>query len=312
MERILGLEGLTRQFPNPVITIGNFDGIHIGHRHLFRQVTVEARDVDGTSMVMTFSPHPLEVLRPGHPLHRLTTPREREALIEECGIDVLVIVQFSQVFATVTPRQFIKQVLVDRVGPVKIIVGRGYRFGRDRAGNVALLEEMGQEFGFTVQVVKKVDINGESVSSTGIRDKVREGDMEGIARHLGRPFSFRGEVVRGRGIGSRLGTPTANLQPERRFLPPDGVYAAWASVEGQMKPAAVYIGERPTFPGEGRCVEVHLLDGEWDLLGRMVTVSLISRLRDDRAFENEAELMKQIQADIVEIRSRLSSPQGEE
>jgi len=307
MRIIRGIKNYSEKFPNPVLTLGNFDGVHLGHQAIFKKVVERAKEIGGTAIAFTFEPHPLKVLSPDRSPLLLNTFHGKMKLIESSGIQAAICADFTREFAEQNPEDFAKQVLVEKIGVATVLVGRGYRFGQHRAGDLSLLTRLGSELGFAVQVVEKVTVDGTPVSSTGIRQSVRKGDLLSTSRHLGRLFSLRGRVAAGRGMGSKLGFPTANLVPERDLLPPDGVYAGWALVEGEHLPAAIYIGQRPTFPGAERTVEVHILDGTWNLLGKQLAVQLLTRLRPDEAFSDTAALVEQISRDVKETRTILAN-----
>lgn len=290
-----------------VVTIGNFDGVHRGHRHLFAKVTERARALGARSLAVTFDPLPAEVLRPDRAPKRLTTTQDRLALVAEAGLDCITVVPFTREFAALEAREFVAQ-LVDAASPREFVVGADFRFGHDRTGSPELLKELGAAYGFGVTVVER--IGGERISSTSIRRALTDGDVAIAAELLGRPYALRGRVVPGAGRGRHLGFPTANVTvPDSLVIPADGLYAGRASVEGgpQHHPALIYIGTRPTFAEAERVVEVYLLDFQGDLYGQELTVQFIERLRGDQTFASSEALIEQMRADEVAARRLLGA-----
>ncbi len=291
-----------------VVTIGNFDGVHRGHRHLLEMVRNHAIHHGVASLVITFDPLPAEVLAPDHAPLRLTLTEQRLRLLLACGIDRILLIRFDRQFASLTPREFI-DLLVAATHPTEIIVGDDFHFGRGRMGNPSVLRELASEFGFSVSVVTRVEDGSTPISSTRIRQAITEGNVRLAAELLGRPHALVGEIVAGSGRGSQLGFPTANLAVFDRLLPPaHGIYAAVAWTRQTWYPALAYIGDRPTFPGAGYAVETYLLaESVPNLRGETMTIYFIDRLRPDRAFTNVQELIDQMQQDEQQARQRLES-----
>lgn len=294
-----------------VVTIGNFDGVHRGHLTLIARTTAEATQRGARAVALTFDPHPAAVLRPGAVPAALQSLEERTALLRESGCDEVVVAAFDAAFAAQGPEEFVDRLLVDRLAAELVVVGTNFRFGRAAAGDVALLIALGEQRGFGVEAIGLVDLGDGPVSSSALRAQLAAGDVEVVARGLGRPFSLTGEVVHGEGRGRTIGIPTANVAvAEGRALPADGVYACWAGAEGGGRtPAVVNIGWRPTFAGTSRSVEAHLLvDDGPDLYGQRLTLEFVARVRGEQRFEGPEALVARIHEDIRMARELLLAP----
>jgi riboflavin kinase/FMN adenylyltransferase len=298
----------------PVVTIGNFDGIHLGHQAILRTVVTRAQALSGEAVVYTFEPHPRKVLRPEAAPALLTTLEQKLELIEAAGVDAVVLEPFDLEFARTPPDVFVRQCLHQRLRPQEVYVGYDFHFGRDREGSMRLLTELGPKLGFAVTIIPEVEIEGGDVNSTRIRQLLAEGQSELAARMLGRPYSVRGLVVRGDERGRTLGFPTANLAPENEVLPAAGVYTGTLRLLDDGDPpaetrlrAVVNVGLRPTFQGKELRVEAHAIDWSGDLYGRRVELAFASKLRGERRFESVEALRTQIAADVDEGRRRLSA-----
>ena len=289
--------------PNPVLTIGNFDGQHIGHRQLLATVVQCAREQQGTPMVLTFDPHPVLVLSPGTTFQFLTSPSEKLAWFEAQGVEHLVVLNFTKEFAALSPREFVGSILRDGLGVKDLFVGEHFVFGKNRAGNTDTLRDLAGQAGFRVHLLKPVSSLETIVSSTRIRQFIRAGKMEQAMQCLGRPYSLKGTVIEGDGRGEGLGYRTANLRPDKdRVLPPDGVYATKMAWQDTVFPAVSYIGTRPTF-GEGeRLLEVHVLDAACDLYGQPVEVQFLQYIRGDERFDDAGQLAERIAQDVQQTR----------
>lgn len=293
--------------PYPVLTIGNFDGQHCGHQALLKAVVTAAQAARGRSVVLTFDPHPITVLRPGVNLRLLMSMEEKLARFEQAGIDEVLFLAFTPAFAALTPEQFVFQILRDGIGLRELFVGQHFAFGKDRAGHMDDLRRLGAEAGFVVHPMPPVLSGGEVVSSTRIRHLVKAGDMRDATRCLGRPYALYGKVVRGAQRGQGLGWPTANLRlPEERVLPPDGVYAATVVWKNRRFPSVAYIGTRPTFDAGERLLEVYLLDQQVALYGEEIGVEVIERIRDDAKFDSAEALAARIDLDVRQARKALA------
>lgn len=313
MQVINGTANIPRSFSNPVITIGNFDGVHLGHMGIFQHVRDLARAFGGESLVMTFNPHPIKVLYPGNGPPLITLHEEKVRLIEAAGIDVLIVVQFTRDFAQMTAEDFVERILHEKIGARAVVVGPDYRFGRDRRGDIAFLTAMGKQFNFEVHVVPDLTINGKEVSSSAIRGFVLAGELEKARQMLGRDYQVSGRVVRGRDRGGRLlGFPTANLVLAEELTPKPGVYATEVYVDGRRHQGATNIGYNPTFKNGVLSVETHLIDFSGNLYGKTLQVGFIQRLRDEKAFSGPQELAAQIQRDVRQAREILARRWTEE
>ncbi|WP_376792895.1 bifunctional riboflavin kinase/FAD synthetase [Thermoflexus sp.] len=290
-----------------VVTVGAFDGVHLGHQALIGQVVAMARAHRWRSVVVTFFPHPVVVLRGEVPFY-LTSPEEKRRHIARLGVDLLVQIPFTVETARIRAADFVERLV--RIGMRALWAGPDFAMGYRREGTLPVLEELGRQYGYTVHVAMEFHLGGRPVRSSRIREALRRGDVRSAAECLGRPFSVRGEVTAGAGRGQSLGFPTANLRiwPEHA-LPADGVYACWAGLPGGIRRMAVVnIGVRPTFDqGSERVVEAHLLDWTGDLYGRPLTLHFIERLREERKFASALELVAQIRQDIARAREILNA-----
>ena len=306
MQLIRDLESITAPFKAAVITIGNFDGVHIGHQALFHEVVERADAMGGTSIAMTFDPHPIRVMtNNGHP-PLITLYEQKAELIEAAGIDVLICVPFTKAFAAISARTFVEQILIERIGMKAVVVGQDYTFGNNREGTVALLKGYAVELGFEVIVADWIQAStaeNERISSTAIRELVSQGHMEKAGRMLGRNYQIRGTVAHGRDRGGRLlGIPTANLNLHDELCPKAGVYAVIVQYNGNRYPGVANIGYSPTFDDHVFTVEVHILDFAQDIYGERIMINFVQRLRDEIKFANIAMLIEQIDADIAQAR----------
>lgn len=300
-----GYSGQTGR-PYPVGTIGNFDGHHRGHHALLQRVIETARKREGTAMVLTFDPHPVKILAPQADFRFLTDEHEKLARFEQAGIDEVVLVEFTRAFASLTPELFAAQVLSKGLGLKEIFVGEHFAFGHKRAGKIEDLGRLGDQFGFIVHPTPPVTLDGGVVSSTRIRQLIVGGHVAQAMKLLGRPYALSGIVAPGEGRGRTLGCPTANLPlPPHRVTPADGIYASITTVGTDRHDSVTYIGNKPTFHGEVRGVEVSILDGQYDLYGHMITVELIDRIRGDAQFNGEEALSRQIAIDVESARATL-------
>lgn len=289
-----------------VLTLGNFDGVHLGHRAIISRAVQIARDLSGTSVVFTFEPHPLSVLAPGRAPAELQPLAERLAVFRSLGVSVAVVQRFTPGFARQSPSEFMVDWLLARLALAHVVVGHNVSFGQNRAGNVETLRVLGAAHGFSVESMGPVTADGIEVSSTRLRAALQEGDVTLAARLLGRRHRLRGRVTTGERRGRLLGFPTANLKvPPRLLLPGDGVYAVVAEVEGARVPGVLNIGVRPTFGERRRTIETHLLDWTGDLYGRAMVLELIARIRGERVFEGPEALRAAIADDVAVARTIL-------
>jgi riboflavin kinase/FMN adenylyltransferase len=310
MRRWRGLDGAPAGWGRSVVTIGVFDGVHRGHSQIIGHTVARARELGHASVVVTFDPHPAEVVRPGSHPAVLTEARRKAELVEALGVDVLCVIPFTLDFSRLSAETFVHDVLVESLHAAGVVVGENFRFGHRAAGDVDLLRRLGQRFGFTVEGAPLVPgpAGDTVVSSTYIRSCVDAGDVVAAAAALGRPHRLEGIVVRGDGRGREIGYPTANLSHTRwAAVPADGVYAARLIRRDQTPlAAAVSIGSNPTFSGRERRVEAYVLDFTGDLYGERVALDFVSRLREMRRYDDVAELVAQIDADVDAARSALA------
>jgi riboflavin kinase / FMN adenylyltransferase len=313
VRRWFGLDEVPPDWGRSVVTIGVFDGVHRGHQRIIR-MAVELADSRGVpSVVITFDPHPDEVVRPGtHPL-LLCSPRRRAELLAGLGTDAVMVLSFTLEMSRMPPDEFVQSVLVDRLHAAHVIVGENFRFGHRAKGDVALLRELGEKYDFTAEGVPLV-ANGEAISSTSVRELLFAGDVEGAALALGRPHRVEGVVVRGHQRGRALGFPTANLETlPYTAIPSDGVYAGWLVCDSDdypdfRWPAAISIGTNPTFEGQERSVEAYALDrDDLDLYGTHVAVDFTTRIRDTLKFDSVEALVEEMRRDVDKARAITSA-----
>ena len=285
--------------PYPVGTIGNFDGHHIGHHALLKSVVDAARRAQGTAIAVTFDPHPVKILAPQVDLRFLTSRDEKLAYFEQAGIDEVVFLEFNETFARLAPEAFAQRILHQALGLKEIFVGQHFAFGYKRAGKIADLMALGEQYGWVVHPMSPITANGEVVSSTRIRQCILSGKVDQAAAFLGRNYALSGIVCSGEGRGRTLGWPTANLQlvPDR-VAPPDGIYATVTHFDHQHHDSVAYIGTRPTFEAGERLLEVSVLGGTHELYGKRIAVEFIGRIRGDMQFNGEDALRRQIALDV--------------
>ena len=293
-------------YPKPVLALGNFDGVHLGHQNIFRHVVSKAEEIGGTPMAFTFDCHPLKVLAPEKAPLALTTNAQKSGLIGALGIRVGLWIPFTEKFACQKPLAFIRDVLKERIGIHELVVGYDFRFGHCRTGNAALLQQQAAAHDYEVTVIPPVKLGDLVVSSTTIRALLQEGRVEEAARLLGRHYVLSGSVVEGFQRGATLGFPTANVQSDQEIVPREGVYAVSVEWKGQRIPGVANVGHNPTFGNESLSVEVHLLDFEGDLYGARLDVAFVSRVREERKFVSIDELKAQIASDVKVARRILA------
>ena len=306
MRSLVGLDALVPPADGTALTIGTFDGVHLGHRALIAAAAVAGERLEAETAVLTWDRHPAATLRPDKAPPLLTSTGRKTELLGEAGIDLLAMLPFDKEFSQVTAEAFVTDVLARGLGARAVFVGHDWRFGRDRAGDVALLTEMGKDLGFEVHGAPLSEVGGEPVSSSRTRRAVAAGDMEEVRTLLGRPFDIDGLVVEGRARGRDLGYPTANLQIEEGLArPPGGVYAGVAVIGDTRRPAAINIGTSPTFASDGAPetrIEAFVLDFDGDIYGSTVRLEFWKRLRDEVAFASVDELVVQMGKDVEETR----------
>ncbi|MBI4435959.1 MAG: bifunctional riboflavin kinase/FAD synthetase [Candidatus Omnitrophica bacterium] len=300
MNVFFGLRHIQRPFRRPIVTLGAFDGIHLAHRFILHRIIQKARRVKGTSLLVTFDPHPLKILRPDRPFSSLTCIEHRLKILSELGLDTCVVLRFTKQFSRLSAKAFIEEILVGKLGISELWVGFNYAFGRDREGNIQLLKEYGKRYGFRVRQIPEVKMGKKRFSSTKIRTLIARGDLTTASHFLGRPYSLYGKVVKGSGRGKWLGYPTANLKPYHEAIPPKGVYGVKVFLPHKRKgyTGILNIGHRPTFEKRSPLtLEVHLLDFRGDLYGRKIEVAFLKKIRSERLFSTKEALLQRIRCD---------------
>ena len=310
MQTCYSLEHIPGLTARPVISVGNFDGVHLGHQALINALVGRAQSLSCPSLVLTFTPHPLNLLRPERPVAQIMPLNQRLDLLKQLGVDVVLCLSFDQSLANLSAQEFVRRILVDKLNALEIYESFNFNFGQGGKGDIALLRGMGAEYGFKVEQVPPVMLEGAPVSSSRVRKAVLAGDFVLGNRLLGRAYRFWGKVVHGAGRGGKLlNMPTANLLLNSVLLPPTGVYAAWAGLQGDEAGAAVFnLGLNPTFNeqlSEAR-LEVHVLDFSQDLYGREIWVEPVRFLRPELKFSSVEELMAQMERDVKAARALLA------
>jgi|SRR5208282_1493555 len=306
MEIIRDLGALARH-PYPVTAIGNFDGVHLGHRAILKAAIDHARAAGGTAFALTFDPPPAKLLAPARAPRLILTADDKLETLRLSGIDGVIVLDFTLALSLLSPRDFVRDCLRGKIGVREVVVGHSVNFGHNRAGNAAMMVELGREFGFDTEVVGPIKIGGIEVSSTKVREAIAAGDLRGAARLLGRYHFLRGPVVRGRERGRTIGFPTANLASETECIPPDGVYATRVILDDGAYPAIANIGMRPTFSESERSIEAHIFDFTRDIYGMRIKLELVERIRAERKFDNADALKAQIALDLSKVREILSA-----
>lgn len=290
-----------------VVTVGSFDGVHRGHQAVLAEIARRAQRAARASLLVTFDPHPLDVVNPDAAPKLLTTPEEKQEVLAASPVDEVVVLPFTHELSELSAPEFVSSVLRERYGMVDLVLGYDHGFGRGRSGDVETVRQMGREQGFTVDVVDAVRDDGQPISSTVIRTGVAHGELDRAERWLGRPYAFSGVVERGAGRGRTIGIPTINLTPPaKKLLPPDGVYAVHVAVGGHTYGGMMNQGARPTFGVTARGLETHLFDFAGDLYGERVRVEWVRRLRDVRTFPSREALMAQLEHDRAAARHSLN------
>jgi riboflavin kinase/FMN adenylyltransferase len=308
MRVIRGLHNLRPEHGGSVATIGNFDGVHLGHQAVFRALQAEGHRLGVPATVITFEPQPLEFFAPERAPSRLTRLREKLGAMHDAGVERVLILEFGRHLAGMSAETFIDTLLVERLGVAHLYVGDDFRFGQGRRGDIAMLRAAGERHGFTVDSMDTLAIGGARVSSTRIRESLARGDLEDAARCLGRPYAICGRVAHGDKRGRTIGFPTLNIDLHRRVSPLRGVFAVRVSgLGGAALPGVANIGTRPTVAGDSRyLLEVHLFDFAREIYGAHLTVEFVGRIRDEKKFASFDELKAQIQRDAAAARATLS------
>jgi riboflavin kinase/FMN adenylyltransferase len=292
-----GSEYFPKGRPRVVASIGNYDGVHLGHQEILRQVVSAARSATAPSLLISFDPHPAAIVAPQRNPKRLQTREQKLHSLEQTGLSDFLILGFDRRMASLTGEDFFTEVIFPLMEIESIHVGENFKFGRDRAGDLGLLRELGARHGFEVQGCPAVELDGETISSSAIRRAVTEGRVEQARRMLGRPFALIGEVIKGEGRGSDMRFPTANLAVENELTPAGGVYVTETVALASRYPSVSNVGFRPTFEGKDLAVETHLLDFEGDLYTERIEIRFLARIRDEMRFDSALELGNQIARD---------------
>jgi len=298
MRIINDLTFASTDFSSPVVTIGSYDGLHLGHQVIIKRVIERARSEGGDAVVLTFEPHPVKFLHPELKIPLITPNQKKMLLLERFGIDCTINLPFTTDLAHLSAEEFIEEIVLDRIAPRWVVIGFNFTFGKERTGTAADLKKMGERLGFGVDIVPPFTVNDHVVSSTRIRELIAEGRIQEANRMLGRDFFILGKVIHGHARGKGLGFPTANLEITSDLYPKKGVYAAAVTQGEETYSGVVNIGTNPTFDDKEFAVEVFLFDYEGDLYGKELQVALVDRLRDEQTFPSPDALVRQIEKDI--------------
>lgn len=296
--------------PNSVITVGTFDGVHAGHRAIIDTVVEKANERDARSVLVTFDPHPRNIINPDAGIKLLTTLQERSEILDELGIDMMIVIPFDRDFSLLSSKEFVRDIIYKKIGVSEFVIGYDHQFGRNREGTIETIEKLGKELGFDAYVVSKCEVGEKTVSSTAIRNAIsEEGNVDEAAEFLQRPYRLNGTVVHGDKRGKEIGFPTANIKPEQvnKIIPKDGVYAVKVRINGNLYDGMMNIGTRPTFDGKVQTLEVHLFNFDEDIYGKEVQVRFYNRIRDEKKFDGKDELVGQLKQDEKQARKLLSS-----
>lgn len=282
-----------------IVTIGTFDGVHIGHQKIINRVINLGKEKGLKSVVLTFFPHPRMVLQKDSKLKLLNTIEEREAILTKLGLDQMVTKTFTKDFANLSAEDFVKTVLVDALHAKYIIIGYDHKFGKNRSADIHDLKTFGKEFGFEVEEISAQDVEDVAVSSTKIRKAIQEGDIETATAFLGNPFFLTGTVIKGKGLGKQIGFPTANIHisVDYKLIPKDGVYVVKGIIKGKTVSGMMNIGTNPTVDGEHHSLEVHFFDFDEDIYGQSIQIEFLKRLRDEQKFDSLKSLTDQLKKD---------------
>ena len=300
-----GLHGLEGKFKSPAVTLGNFDGVHIGHGEIFRRLKKRSGEIGGEALIFTFDPHPAKVLRPELSPSIITPLPEKLSLIEEHGLDGIILADFNKEFAEQHPASFVKDILHEKIGAKLVIIGHDFTFGKGKEGNIDSLISLGKEAGFSVEVVEPIRLDGEIVSSTRIRAMIKDGKVKEASSLLGRHHSIEGKVIKGHGRGKPLGFPTANIDFHAELLPKYGVYAVKAQLGQRQLTGVTNIGTKPTFNDDEPSIETHIFDFDESIYGKELKISFVDRVRDVRSFNNTQDLSDQIAKDVGKAKDLL-------
>lgn len=309
MSELVFLDNVKRE-ENTVLTVGTFDGVHAGHRAIIDTVVTKAKEKGARSVLVTFDPHPRNIINSGDDgIRLLTTLEERCEILEELGIDRMVVIPFDRDFSLLSSEEFIREIIHKKIGVSEFVIGYDHHFGRNREGTIETIEKLGTELGFDSYVVSKHEVGEKTVSSTAIRKAISEnGNIEQATEFLQRPYRLNGTVVHGDKRGKKIGFPTANIKPEHvnKIIPKEGVYAVKVRINGSWFEGMMNIGTRPTFDGDQQTLEVHLFNFDEDIYGKEVQVRFFKRIRDEKKFNGKEELIEQLKADKQQSQELLS------
>ena len=307
MREITDITTFTTQQPT-VLTIGTFDGVHLGHQKIIERVVTTARQEGLLATIFTFFPHPRMVVQHDKRLQLIHTLEEKKQLLQQLGVDLLVVQPFNEAFAQLTAEEFVSTILVQHLNVKKVIIGYDHRFGRNRTANINDMRLFGEKYGFAVEEISVQEVDEVSVSSTKIREALNKGDVTTAEHYLGTPYSLTGTVVHGLKLGRTLGYPTANIQVtgDYKLIPKDGVYAVYSYIDGRKVYGMMSIGKNPTIEGKGASIEVYFFDFNGDLYDRELTIYFLKYLREERKFSSVALLKKQLQDDETTARKAIA------
>ncbi|MBO9701326.1 MAG: bifunctional riboflavin kinase/FAD synthetase [Sporocytophaga sp.] len=297
------------KLPNAVVTIGTFDGVHLGHRKILSRLKETSNEENGESVVITFWPHPRKVLQDAGSFKLLLTLNEKIAMIASCGIDHLLLIPFTKEFSSTSSEDFIHKILIDKIGTKKLVIGYDHKFGKNREGSFEYLKENASKIGFQVEEIPREDIEHNAISSTSIREALSQNNVSKATTLLGRPYSVKGKVVEGKKLGRELGYPTANIEVEdpEKILPADGIYTVLVKVDGKKYGGMLSLGFNPTVEGKGRSMEVHIFDFNKNIYGETVEVAFLEFLRFEAKFPNLDALIVQLKKDEKQSRAILEN-----
>jgi len=310
MSKLVFLDDVDRD-ENTVLTVGTFDGVHEGHKVLIKSVLEKAEKYNARSIIVTFDPHPREIINPGSAgIKLLSTLSERCELLADLGIDQMVVIPFDRDFSLLSSEEFVRNIIWKKIGVKAFVIGYDHQFGKDREGSIDTVQDLGKELGFEAHVVSRQEVENKTVSSTSIRNALQnKGDVSQATKFLGRYYILNGTVVHGDKRGSKIGYPTANIQIDlnKKVIPKKGVYAVWTRVDGQYYPGMMNIGKRPTFEGDKLTMEVHIFSFDENIYGKEVQIQFVERIRDERKFEGIDQLKEQLDKDRQESEKILKS-----
>lgn len=307
MREITDITTFTTQQPT-VLTIGTFDGVHLGHQKIVERVVTTARQEGLLATVFTFFPHPRMVVQHDKGLKLIHTSEEKKQLLQQLGVDLLVVQPFNEAFAQLTAEEFVSTILVEHLNVKKVIIGYDHRFGRNRTANIDDMRLFGEKYGFAVEEISVQEVDEVSVSSTKIREALNKGDVNTAEHYLGTPYSLTGRVVHGLKLGRILGYPTANIQvtEDYKLIPKDGVYAVYSYIDGRKVYGMMSIGKNPTIEGKGASIEVYFFDFNGDLYDQKLTIEFVQYLREEQKFATIDLLKKQLQDDETAARKAIA------